>query len=111
MVARTLTIAAWVCSLLVVASFVLFVHDQLASGSQHQVALVSSTAVPVSTTTHQRGQPRRFIDGAAHDLLSPFASIVPSDSPWVVHGIPTLIALVVYGGGLGFAARFTRGLG
>jgi hypothetical protein len=37
-------------------------------------------------------------------------SIVQSGSPWVLHGVPTIFALLVYGVGLGYLARFSRGL-
>jgi hypothetical protein len=110
-VSRILVTAAWVCCLLVLASFTLFVHDQLVTGSKHQQALVSSTTVATpANTPHKAGQPRRFIVGAAHDLTSPFDSIVASDNAWVNHGLPTVIGLLLYGAGLGFAARFTKGL-
>jgi hypothetical protein len=101
---------AWVCCGLVIASFALFVHDQLKQGSAHQVQLLANTtpgaAAPVQ---HQVGQPRRFIVGAAHDLTSPFNSVVSSNSPWVSQLVPDVLALLVYGGGIGFVARYSRG--
>jgi hypothetical protein len=107
---RILITTSWICCVLVIASFAVFVRDQLNTGAKHQAALVSSTGAPAPVpVNHQVGQPKRFIDGAAHDLESPFASIVPSDSDWVNAGLPAFFALLVYGGGLGFAARFTRG--
>jgi hypothetical protein len=108
---RALVWTACLCSLLVVASFALFARDQVSAGSQQQTNLVVAggpgTPVPVA---HPKGQPRRFIDGAASTLTSPFHSIVASNSDWVSHGIPTIFALLVYGGGLGFLARYSRGL-
>jgi hypothetical protein len=109
---RALVIGAWVCCTLVLASFTLFVRDQLVAGSRHQQQLIASAPVasaPVRAA-HQPGQPRRFIEGAAHTLTSPFDSIVASDSPWVNHGMPAVFALLVYGAGLGYLARYTRGL-
>ena len=109
---RVLVTIAWVCCGLVLASFALFVHDQLKSGSSHQVQLLNndaSTTGPVTATAKPVGQPRRFIDGARHDLTSPFESIVSSDSPWVNQLVPDLFALLVYGGGLGYVARYSRG--
>jgi hypothetical protein len=95
----------------VIASLALFVHDQLKQGSAHQASLIAPTfpVTPATSTAHQVGQPRRFIDGASHDLTSPFSSIVSSDSPWVDHLVPDVFALLVYGGGLGFFARYSRG--
>jgi hypothetical protein len=112
---KVLITVAWVCCGLVIASFTLFVRDQLKSGSNHQVQLITpsltASATPTPAGTHHvPGQPRRFIDGAAHDLTSPFDSVVSSNSPWVNQLVPDAIALLLYGGGLGFAARYTRGL-
>jgi hypothetical protein len=109
---RTLVFVAVACSALVIGSFALFARDQLAGASKHQqhelVTDAASPAVPV--THHHPRQPRRFIDGAAHGLTSPFSSIVQSDNRWVSHGVPTFFALAVYGLGLGFLARFSRGM-
>jgi hypothetical protein len=35
---------------------------------------------------------------------------VQSDSEWVLHGVPTIVALLVYGVGIGYVARYSRGL-
>ncbi|MHB8694738.1 MAG: hypothetical protein ACYDHH_26180 [Solirubrobacteraceae bacterium] len=109
---KVLITVAWVCCGLVIASLTLFVRDQLKSGSNHQVQLIAAPgAAPAPVApAHVPGQPRRFIDGAAHDLTSPFDSVVSSTSPWVNNLIPDAIALLIYGGGIGFAARYTRGL-
>jgi hypothetical protein len=110
---RVLVLAACVTSALVVASFGLFARDQLAGASQHQVAEINTSQPTTPGVTAQgphRGQPRRFIDGAASTLTSPFKSIVASDNQWVTHGIPTILALLAYGVGIGFVARYTRGM-
>jgi hypothetical protein len=109
-ISRALKTAAWVCCLLLLASFALFVRDQLVNGSAHQQALLGASVTPTPATPHRAGQPRRFIDGAAHDLTQPFASMITSNSQWVLRGLPTAFALIVYGGGLGFAARYARGM-
>jgi hypothetical protein len=110
---RVMVIAACVCSLLLVASFALFARDQLAGASQHQVAEIAggiTTTPGVTPQPTHHGQPRAFIDGAWSTLTSPFRSIVQSDNQWVLHGLPTIFALLVYGVGIGYLARFTRGL-
>jgi hypothetical protein len=110
---RVMVIASFVCCALVVASFVMFMRDQLSGASKHQVQEIttSAAATPVLTTVQPHpGQPRAFIDSAASTLTSPFKSIVQSDSAWVQHGVPLVFALLVYGGGLGYLARFTSGL-
>jgi hypothetical protein len=110
---RVLVLTAFVCCGLVIASFALFARDQLAGASQHQqnelVSAASASLAP-APTNHVPGQPKRFIDGAARVLTSPFRSIVQSDSQWVLHGVPTIFALLVYGVGLGYLARFSRGM-
>jgi hypothetical protein len=109
---RLLSSVAWVSCVLVVASFTLFVHDQLVTGSKHQqdaLVVASAPATPAAPHHHVVGQPRRFIDGAAHALTSPFDSIVASDSPWVKHGMPMVFGLLVYGLGLGYLARYAAG--
>jgi hypothetical protein len=110
---RVMVLAACVCSLLIVFSFGLFARDQLAGASQHQVAELSTAQPTTPGVTPQpthHGQPRAFIDGAWSTLTSPFHSIVQSDNQWVLHGLPTIFALLVYGGGIGYLARYTRGL-
>ena len=34
-------------------------------------------------------------------LLAPFAGLIDSDNAWVNHGVPSLLALLVYGGASG----------
>ncbi len=109
---RILVLLALACSALVLISFALFARDQLAGASKHQQSELASGTSPVPGTLpaiHHVAQPRRFIDGAAHTLDSPFASIVQSDTPWVVRGVPTIFALLVYGIGLGYLARYSSG--
>jgi hypothetical protein len=108
---RCLVLIAFACCGLVLASFVMFARDQLANASVHQQnALVSPNTSTLPTVPAHHGQPRRFIDGAAQKLTSPFRSIVQSRSQWVLHAVPALIAILVYGGGLGFLARYSRGM-
>jgi hypothetical protein len=107
---RLLVTLSWVCCLVVLASFALFAHDQLAGASKHQQNELAGNVAPaaVPPTPHVKKQPRRFIDGAASTLTSPFDSVIQSHNAWADHGVPTVIALVAYGLGLGFLARFTR---
>jgi hypothetical protein len=112
---RLLTYMSIACSALVIVSFGLFARDQMAGASEHQqtelAAGLPSTAAGGSSSSHAHRQPRRFIDGAATALEAPFKSIVSTQSEWVKHIFPAIFALLVYGLGLGFLARFTRGLG
>src|SRR5260370_619470 len=108
---RALSTCALICCALVALSFTLFATDQLSHASKQQVnQLATGTASPSTTnaTSTSHGQPRRFIDDAARTLTSPFRSLVGSTSRWSVELASTLLALLVYGAGLGFLARFSR---
>jgi hypothetical protein len=101
-----------VCCGFLLVSFALFGRDQLAGASANQQNAIATnvpTRPAVAPTGPHHGQPRRFIDGVAHALVSPFSSIVPSHDQWVTRGIPTFFGLLVYGFGLGFLARYSRG--
>jgi hypothetical protein len=107
---RVLVLVSFVCCALICVSFAMFASDQLAgASSQQQNALIAGSARVSPRGTHH-GQPRRFIDGAARILTSPFRSLVQTDSQWAVHGLATMLALAAYGLGLGYLARFSRGL-
>jgi hypothetical protein len=109
---RCLVLVAFACCGLVLASFGMFARDQLADAStrqQNELASPQNGTVPAPAVHRGHSQPRRFIDGAAQKLTSPFRSIVRSHSQWVLHAVPALIAILVYGGGLGFLARYSRG--
>jgi hypothetical protein len=110
---RVLVLTAIACCALVAMSFAMFARDQVAGASEHQqneiVAGAATNAVPIPV--HKAtAQPRRFIDSAASTLTSPFRGVVQSDSEWVLHGVPTIVALLVYGVGIGYVARYSRGL-
>jgi hypothetical protein len=109
-ISRVLRLLAFVCCALVVASFAMFARDQMAGASAHQqTELVaganSGPSAPAASAHHH--QPRRFIDSAAHSLIAPFSAIVQSNNLWVKQGLPTVFALLVYGIGLGYLARYS----
>lgn len=117
MVHRALRLVSLICCLIVAASFTLFARDQVAGASQHQAAQAGGTTTQVASATTisgdrsatvHHGQPRAFIDAATKTLTAPFTSLVSSSNPWVTHGLPAALALVVYGLGLGFIARYAR---
>jgi hypothetical protein len=109
---RALVSVAFICCGLVVASFVMFARDQIAGASATQANKValSPTLQLTAPPVRRESQPGRFINGAARALTSPFRSIVQSNSAWVERAVPTMLALLVYGVGLGFLARYSRGL-
>jgi hypothetical protein len=109
-VRRALLTCAYVCCGLVLASFFLFAIDQASGASKHQVAALTSP----SPSTHgsapaHPGQPQEFIDGAAKVLTSPFRSIIHPTSDWARRIFEMLCAMLVYGFGLGYLARYSRG--
>jgi hypothetical protein len=104
-------------SAVLVLSFVMFVTDQSESGTAHEVATLNSengTNQPAPANTQppkpaakQHGQPRKAIDDADKQLLKPFDGLVSSStSKWVRKGVPTLIALLVFGFGLNLLAGY-----
>jgi hypothetical protein len=91
----------------------MFAADQVSGASKHQVAEIaggSATRTAVGTVVDpDPGQPRRFIDRAANTLTAPFRAVLHSGSQWVQRGFATLCALLLYGFGLGYLARFAQG--
>jgi hypothetical protein len=108
-ISRVLRLTAFACCALVVASFAMFARDQMAGASQHQQTELVAGARPTaaSSTPVEHAQPRRSIDAAAKVLTGPFDAIVQSPNPWVTHSLPAVFALLVYGLGLGYLARFS----
>ncbi|MGZ4280243.1 MAG: hypothetical protein ACXVVU_26700 [Solirubrobacteraceae bacterium] len=115
---RTASIAA---SVIVLLSFALFAIDETRTASQKSAAAVAGldatrTADPSPRQERARerahSRAREAIDDADDVLVAPFASLVSgADSSWIRRGVPTVLALVVYGFGLSFLARFARGRG
>jgi hypothetical protein len=109
-ISRGLVACSFVCCALVVASLGLFALSQAGGASTHQVAQLNGSPAP-SRTAHAAqapGQPRRFIDGATSALTSPFRSFIHSSSQWAVKIASTLFALLLYGLGLGYLARWAK---
>ena len=115
---RTVSIVA---SAIVLLSFALFAIDETRSASQKSAAAVagldaSRVADPSPRQERARerahSRTREVIDDADDVLVAPFAPLVSGvDSSWMRRGVPTLLALIVYGFGLSFLARFARGRG
>ena len=53
----------------------------------------------------RNGGARELIDDANDVLLAPFANLIDSDNGWVHHGVPAVLALLLYGVGLGLLAN------
>jgi hypothetical protein len=113
-------LAAIVASAIVSLGFVAFAVDELEQGSQHTqaqlaqelgtqeapTATVAPTAAEEQARERRHGAAREALDDANDVLLAPFADMVESDNAWVQRGVPTLLALALYGVGLGMLANF-----
>jgi hypothetical protein len=109
---------AIVTSGIVLLGFVLFAVDEISHGSKTQQQTLdrelgdTNVADPVAPTPQeerareaQHGTVREAVDDANDVLLAPFANVVDSSNAWVEHGVPALLALLVYGFGLGLLAN------
>ena len=106
-VVRLIRIASLVICLIVVASYAIFAIGQTKSASNHQQEAINGPSAPVAVK-HESGL-HKAIDEASTELTSPFAGIVSSSSgEWAVRSVKLLVALVVYGFGLGYLARVLR---
>jgi hypothetical protein len=116
---RILRLAAVICSLLVVAGWGWFAVDETSAASKDSVAEIagqaaSRTASPDPDQERDRekvnSRVHEWIDDANDVLLRPFASIGEnSSSKWARRTIPAVLALIVYGFGLGLLARVAAG--
>ena len=107
MIEGAIRTVAVVASLIVATAFLLFAIDELSGASQRQQSALADAAPPQTSPARHTGV-RGAIDQADEQLLRPFAGIVPSSNAWVERGVPALLALLVYGMGLGFLARYIR---
>ena len=117
--AGVLRLVSLLICLTVIASFTIFAYDQTSSASTHQQEELNGAPPTASTTTGVAGSPTKAqahkgavhsaIDTASNDLTAPFSGITSgSSSQWAIHGVNLLLALIVYGFGLGFLARTFR---
>jgi hypothetical protein len=112
---RAIRAVAIVTSAIVLISFGFFAIDRLRAGSQREQDKLAQqdTADPTAAQERRREKVhsgiRETIDDADDFLISPFSGVVDSGDEWVTRGVPTGLALLVYGLGLGFVARFARG--
>ncbi len=118
MLARPIRIAAITASAFVVLGWSLFAIDQIRGASHASVAGIAGdpTTFPDPSPRQEKAReklhskPREFVDDVNDILLAPFAGLVDqSNSQWVRVTIPALLALLVYGFGGGYLARFAAG--
>jgi len=104
---------------IVLLGFAFFAVDEMDRGSRTQQNLLDREVkgaqydpAPIAPTPGQE-HAREQVNGAFHEvvddandvLLGPFTGIVDSNDRWVTHGVPTLLALLLYGVCLGMLAN------
>ena len=99
---------------IVAVSFAIFAVGQTstASSRQREAVAASGPAAAAVAAPHAAGHEssvHRTIDDVAGALTSPFSGVVAQSSgEWAVRGVKLLLALLVYGFGLGYLARSLR---
>jgi hypothetical protein len=127
MIARLVTWVSTIAAVVLVVSFALFAIDQAQNGSKQQVAKLGNEIGPTNAATNvnqadpsakterarekRHGKVRETIDDVDDVLVKPFAGVVHSNSIWVQRGIPSLIALLLFGVGLRLIAAYLPGGG
>jgi hypothetical protein len=108
-----------VVCLIVIASFALFVVNQTSSASAHQQQELNggtsvSSAEPTQGSSTQakhatKKSLRTRIDDVSKAITSPFSGVSSGwSSQWAIRGFNLVLALLVYGFGVGFLARAVR---
>jgi hypothetical protein len=116
--AKLLSLAAIAICLVASASFGLYAINQTDTASAHQQETLAdegagqpASAPETGIQTHEphtKGV-RGVIDEVSKTLTSPFDGVTASsNSEWTKRGANVLLALLVYGFGLGYVARFIR---
>jgi hypothetical protein len=114
-------LVAVLASACVALGFVLFAIDESGEASRASRDAIAGREAS-RTTDPSPGQERarerahssarEAIDDVNDVLLAPFGFAEPDTTDrWARRGVPTLVALLVYGVGLGFLARVAGGLG
>jgi hypothetical protein len=107
------------CSGLVILGFAFFATDELDRGSKTQQGKLDRelsgevgdptpiAPSPVQEAAREKvnGGFREAVDDANDVLLGPFTNLIDSNDRWVGHGVPAVLALLLYGLGLGTLAN------
>jgi hypothetical protein len=111
-IGKLLRLASIVICVLVSLSFLIFAADQTKSASGGQQTALRNGSERGSTVADSKQHKNGFhkaIDEAASTFTSPFADVVSaSSSEWGSQMVKLLLALAVYGFGLGYVARLIR---
>jgi hypothetical protein len=111
--ATLLRLASRIACVIVIVSFAIFALEQTGEASSHQQNEVTGSAIgaaaPHSEKHTHEGTVHHAIDEVASALTSPFSGITAgSTSQWAIRGVGTVLALLVYGVGIGYLARTLR---
>ena len=112
-------LVAIVLSGFVVVGFAFFAADELDRGSKTQQQALANEldgstpeVIPVAPAPADEvareaahGDLREIVDDVNDVLLGPFSNLADSSDVWVARGVPTILALLLYGFGLGFLAN------
>jgi hypothetical protein len=115
----TLRLTAITCSVLIGLGWLLFAVGETKSASAQSTEIVNgdelATRVDLDPDQERlreqaHSKPHEFIDDANDILLAPFTSFTnDSKNKWIRRTVPALLALLVFGFGLGYIARFASG--
>jgi hypothetical protein len=103
----------------VLIGFAFFAADELDRGSKTQQRALANElegsapeVIPIAPSPSDEaareaahGDLREVVDDVNDVLLGPFTNLVDSNDVWVARGVPTILALLLYGFGLGFLAN------
>ncbi len=111
---------AILCSGLVLLGFAYFATDEIDRGSKTQQSKLDRASCPANSgipppiapspvqeaaREKLNGGFREAVDDANDVLLGPFTNLIDSNDRWVSHGVPAVLALLLYGLGLGTLAN------
>jgi hypothetical protein len=130
-ISYALRIVSLLCIAALVASFAAFASDEAGEGSKKTVARLAgaspdevarqqgtvnidaaSPSPRVERIREQRhGAMRERLDDVNDELTAPFAGLVGADSVWAQRIVSGLLALAVFGVGIGFLSRVAAARG
>lgn len=120
MLERPLRYIAVLASAIIVISFALFAIDETRAASVQSRAAIAQQEVsgsdPGAAAAVERLREKRHsavrerIDDANDILTQPFSGLVnSSQSIWMRRAVPSILALLLFGAGFAFLARFSKG--
>jgi hypothetical protein len=114
-----LRVAAIFCSVVVALGWVLFALDESRAASELTVEQIAGNEAARSANPSPdqekarelaHSDARELVDDVNDVLLAPFAPLTEdNDNIWIRRTVPSLLALIVFGFGLGFLARYATG--